>query len=583
MLRIISVQVLVYPALGSNSGLLDEAPIATISGSNTGLMEPYGIALDSAGKIYVTDNLTAMVSVFGALGNQAGTLNETPLAVIGGSKTGLSEPQGIAIDSHSNIYVADLGGTYVFAPVGAGTGNLNEAPIATIGELTASTDVAIDSSDNIYITDSAGTVEVFPPFTSTSENTPITTISGPQTGLNQPQFIAVQGAFGPTPTPTPTTTPIPTRTPTASPTPTAPQTPTPTPTPTPIATPIRTPVPTPTAICPQFDTKAAAAKSPKLPKLKAVKFPSQTVGTTSSPAIVELPATNGLMVTGVTTTGDFAATDTCVGQPLPCSISVTYLPSKTGTSHGTLSIANNIKTISTTLSGTGVGPKVKSLSDRSLPPLSMLTLNGLGFDPDQSTSLLVSFSEKIKKVKQSVVLIVPASSKTGNAVWVQVPPIFDPTTKELIPGTATLSVQETLKSGQTLTSKSPALQISQLNSSNQLPAGTATLQFLTAEKNFATQLEQDVMNDPSFSTVETSLMSAGSALDGLISLLSADPDGNLGTIGTNQISENTQNLAAAADEILQMLATMAGNTVSSARSGAAASGGGCLATEAQVD
>src|ERR1700683_1646459 len=95
MLRIMSVQVLVYPALGSNSGLLDEAPIATISGSNTGLMEPYGIALDSAGKIYVTDNLTAMVAVFVGLGNRAGPLTEPPPAVIGESKPGLSEPQGI--------------------------------------------------------------------------------------------------------------------------------------------------------------------------------------------------------------------------------------------------------------------------------------------------------------------------------------------------------------------------------------------------------------------------------------------------------------------------------------------------------
>jgi hypothetical protein len=143
-------------------------------------------------------------------------------------------------------------------------------------------------------------------------------------------------------------------------------------------------------------------------------------------------------------------------------------------------------------------------------------------------------------------------------------------------------VQEMLKSGHTFTSKSPALQISQLNSSNQLPAGVGTLQFLMAEKNFASQLEQDVKNDPTFSAIEDSLINAETALSGLITLLSGNPNANLGMIGTTQILENAQNLATADNQILQMLATMAGNSVSSTQSGAAATGGGCLATEAQV-
>ena len=577
-----SAQVLVYPALGSNSGLLNQAPTATIKGSNTGFSEPQGIALDSSGKIYVTDVETTSVAVFSALGNQTGVINQSPLATIGGSNTGLAEPQGIAIDSHGNIFVADLS-LEVFPPLGVSTGNLNEAPIGTIGGLVAPAGVAIDPDDNIYVTDLSSSVYVFPPFTGASENIPITTLSGLQTGLNEPEFIAVQGAFGPTPTPT--RTPAPTRTPTPSPTPTPFRTQTPTRTPTPVPTATRTPTPTPTVVCPLFDANevgSAAAKPPKLPKLKPIKFPTQTVGTTSAPAMLEVPATNGLTVTGVSSTGDFIATDTCVGQPLPCSISITYLPSKIGASRGTLSIANNLKTLTVALSGSGAGPKVKSLSERSLPPLSMLTLNGLGFDPDRSTSVLVSFSEKIAKTKQSVVLIVPASSKTGSAVQVQVPPIFDPATKQLIPGSATLGVQEMLKSGQTLSSKSPALKISQLNSSNQLPGGAATLQFLMAEKNFATQLEQDVKHDPFLSGIEDSLMNAESALSGLITLLSGNPNANLGTIGATQIIESSESLVAADNQILQMLATMAGNSASSAGTGATAGGNGCLAAEAQA-
>ena len=47
--------VFVYPALGSSTGLLNEAPTATISGSNTGLSFPHGIALDSSRNIYVAE------------------------------------------------------------------------------------------------------------------------------------------------------------------------------------------------------------------------------------------------------------------------------------------------------------------------------------------------------------------------------------------------------------------------------------------------------------------------------------------------------------------------------------------------
>src|SRR4029077_4971845 len=118
--------------------------------------------------------------------------------------------------------------------------------------------------------------------------------------------------------------------------------------------------------------------------------------------------------------------------------------------------------------------------------------------------VLVSFTEKNKKTKKSIVLLVPASEKTGTLVRGPVPPIFDPVTKELIPGTATLTVQEVLKSGTHLSSKSPSLQIAQLNTNNMLPAGAGTLAFLQAEKDFAVQLEQDVMNT-SLSGLGTSL------------------------------------------------------------------------------
>ena len=90
----------------------DAAPIAIIGGPNTGLYAPAGIAVDSSGKIYVaaypfTGGGTQVGSVFiyPALGSSTGLLNEAPIATISGSTTGLSQPEGIALDSSRKIYV----------------------------------------------------------------------------------------------------------------------------------------------------------------------------------------------------------------------------------------------------------------------------------------------------------------------------------------------------------------------------------------------------------------------------------------------------------------------------------------------
>jgi len=96
--------VTIYPPLGTSTGVLNESPSATIQGSSltndvTGFIYPAGIAVDSTANIYVTNpgSLTGAadsINVYSAGSNG----NVAPRTTITGSSTGLSMPQGIAID-----------------------------------------------------------------------------------------------------------------------------------------------------------------------------------------------------------------------------------------------------------------------------------------------------------------------------------------------------------------------------------------------------------------------------------------------------------------------------------------------------
>jgi len=188
----------VYAALGSSTGSLNEAPIATIYGSNTGMEGPGGIAVDSSGKIYVTGpvldaegRLTGSegVAVYAAGSNG----NVAPIAAITGNNTGLISPSGIAVDSSGKIYVADVG------PNGNGPGSVfvyaagsngNVAPIAAISGSNTGLEVpapgiAVDSSGKIYVADDGpngngpGSVFVYAAGSNGSA-APIAAISGEQ-------------------------------------------------------------------------------------------------------------------------------------------------------------------------------------------------------------------------------------------------------------------------------------------------------------------------------------------------------------------------------------------------------------------
>lgn len=184
-------------AAGSES---DTTPIATIAGPRTRLENPFGIAVDSSGKIYVANFAggqgTGSVTIYAAGSNG----NVAPVATIVGDSTGLDNPSGIAVDSSGKIYVANRGGGRTSAssitvyPAGS---NGNVKPIATIeGPNTELEDpcIAVDSSGKIYAGNAADSITVYSAG-SNGNVKPIATIKGPakgdRTGLSQPNGIAL--------------------------------------------------------------------------------------------------------------------------------------------------------------------------------------------------------------------------------------------------------------------------------------------------------------------------------------------------------------------------------------------------------
>jgi DNA-binding beta-propeller fold protein YncE len=82
-----------YPIAASG----DVAPIALM----TDMSGSYGLARDASGRTYVANHGNNTVTVYAANANG----NVPPLAVIGGSNTGLDQPGGIALDATGKIYV----------------------------------------------------------------------------------------------------------------------------------------------------------------------------------------------------------------------------------------------------------------------------------------------------------------------------------------------------------------------------------------------------------------------------------------------------------------------------------------------
>lgn len=142
------------------------APIRAISGANTQLTQPTGIAIDSKGQLYVANcpnKGTNRINIYGRDANG----NVAPVRTIHGPHTNLYCPWGLAFDSQANLYVANDNPNTGWITVYASTAHGDATPERTLEgpatKLAGPAGLAVDASGYIYVVDQYEAISIFEP------------------------------------------------------------------------------------------------------------------------------------------------------------------------------------------------------------------------------------------------------------------------------------------------------------------------------------------------------------------------------------------------------------------------------------
>jgi streptogramin lyase len=129
-------------AANSLSKLTPSGVLTSMSGEGS----PYGVALDAAGNLYITDEVKN--EVVKETPQQQGSYYSKSVLPL----KGLNGPTGVAVDLHGNVYVADSGNNRVVKATPFG--NTYTQSLVPGSPLSYPEGVAVDGSGNLYIADS---------------------------------------------------------------------------------------------------------------------------------------------------------------------------------------------------------------------------------------------------------------------------------------------------------------------------------------------------------------------------------------------------------------------------------------------
>jgi uncharacterized protein (TIGR03437 family) len=134
---------------------------------NAEMNSPTGLALDSAGNLYIADSLNCRIRKVTSGGNISTIVGNGTLSYSGdgglASQAQLNAPQGVAADAAGNLYVADTlnnvvrkvspNGTIANFAGNGGVGSSGDGSAATSAQLHGPQGLAVDASGNVFIAD----------------------------------------------------------------------------------------------------------------------------------------------------------------------------------------------------------------------------------------------------------------------------------------------------------------------------------------------------------------------------------------------------------------------------------------------
>ena len=146
------------------------------TGSNALFFQPQGMAVDAAGNIYVADtgnSTIRKITSAGVVSTLAGSPGNVGSSDGAGTNASFSQPQGIALDTTTNLYVADYGNNTIrkITPAGvvttlagyAGTNGSTDG-LGTNALFYQPQGVVVDAAFNVYVADTAnGTIRKITP------------------------------------------------------------------------------------------------------------------------------------------------------------------------------------------------------------------------------------------------------------------------------------------------------------------------------------------------------------------------------------------------------------------------------------